>query len=383
MGVGKNRKVLLIENSSEDFISSRLPYATYLVKNGWDVYALVPKSEANSVIQKAGINVSFYSLNRKNKGVFQLLKLIPLYRQVIKKNEIDIIHSFRFQPNLINVLANFFNKRKLILHVTGLGIAFSRKSFRYIAQKYLSKIIFLFKLLRADRIIVQNLMDKKEICVFNIFSKKVSLILGSGVDINFFDPKKFSQKTSRTFYNIKDQTVIFVCVTRLIWEKGIKEMVDAFESLHCEDKECLLWIVGWPDLDNPRHVELNYIEKFAHSNVVKFVGKEEDVRMRLSAANFFLFPSYYREGIPRSLLEALSMGKPIITTDMPGCNLTVENGENGFLIEPYSSEAIRKTVLRCSQNDNFKAFESKSRIKAELEFSNDVVYFQIMRSYES
>ena len=145
----------------------------------------------------------------------------------------------------------------------------------------------------------------------------------------------------------------------------------------------MLWIVGWPDLDNPRHVDLNYIEKFAHSNVVKFVGKEDDVRMRLSAANFFLFPSYYREGIPRSLLEALSMGKPIITTDMPGCNLTVENGENGFLIEPYSSEAIRKTVLRCSQNDNFKAFESKSRIKAELEFSNDVVYFQIMRSYES
>ena len=139
------KKILLIENFGFDFYSARLSYAKYLISLGYKVYALVPDDEYANKIEIEGIEVIRYDFSRKNKGIFQLLNLSVFFHKIFEDYGIDIVHSFRFQPNLLNIFSNIFSNRKVILHVTGLGLAFSNNGLKYLILKTLSQFIFLFK----------------------------------------------------------------------------------------------------------------------------------------------------------------------------------------------------------------------------------------------
>lgn len=373
-------KVLLIENSSADFLKARIPLYHFLQQKGFDVYALVPNDGFINQIQEQEVKVIEYTLNRRDKGIVQLIKLIFIYAKIIRTNNFDLIHSFRFQPNLINVLANFFNRRKLVLHITGLGIAFSNTSFLYRCLRLLSQLLFQVKLIRAQKVIVQNDDDAKDIWFHAIWKRKLVLIPGSGVNTNVFDTNRFDREKLRQNAHLTDE-VICICVTRLIWEKGIVEMVDAFKEMVIANPRLKLWIVGWSDTDNPRHVNEEYIESYRSDPTVHFMGRRNEVTSLLAMADIFVYPSYYREGIPRGILESLSMGLPVITTNMPGCNLTVNEGVNGFLIRPRSKEAIQKAVLTMLAESRFKKMGLHSRQLAENKFSESIVFSQIAELY--
>ena len=376
------KRILLIENFSSDFYKARLPLAKYLILKGWDVYALIPNDEYVELIKNNGIKVIGYDLNRKNKGIGQLVKLIRIYRTVIKEYNINIIHSFRFQPNLLNVLANFFNKRTVLLHVTGLGIAFSNFSFSYLILRFVSQLVFQVKLVRANKIIFQNDDDIKNILFARFYTNKVMVINGSGVNTSEFRKELFDRASLRKRMRISDNDKIFICVTRLIWEKGIDELTSAFKNLEEPyRRNTRLLIVGWPDKHNPRHVDDAYIDRFKNSDVISFLGKREDIPELLAISDVFIYPSYYREGIPRGILEALSMGLPIITTDMPGCKLTVAQEKNGYLISPKSSEAISNTVIKILKNNRLTEMGYESRTMAIDYFSNTVIFSEIENLY--
>ncbi len=373
-------KILLIENGGRDFYLSRLSYAHFLIEKGFKVYALIPQDEYVEKIRENGIEVISYPFDRKNKGVFQILKLIFLYRKTIRKNDIDIIHSFRFQPNLINVFSSLFTKRQVVLHITGLGITFSVKSFKYRILKWISKVLYFFQFIRANTIIVQNPDDANDFIGKNLFKHKTHLIKGSGVNTTLFCPLPNKPiRNSAAVNRIK-----FICVTRLLWEKGIKELTEAFLQLPEEiaDK-AELSVVGWPDPDNPRKVTDSFIESFNGHKTIHFPGKSENVAALLQQSDVFIYPSYYREGVPRSVLEAMAVGLPIITTDIPGCNLTTINGFNGFLIQPNSSKAIKDAVIEIVSNPQLiESMGTNSRAKAIEEFSDAVIFDEILALYK-
>ncbi|WP_026751224.1 glycosyltransferase family 4 protein [Sediminibacterium sp. C3] len=375
------KRVLLIENFSSDFFKARLPLAKFLQKQGYEVFALVPNDGYLENIKDAGIHVIGYDLDRKNKGIRQIIRLTKIYKIVAEENSIDIVHSFRFQPNLLNVLANFFNRRRVVLHVTGLGIAFSNFSVYYLALRFISQLIFQLKLIRANALIVQNEDDKTELWFSGYWEKKIYLINGSGVNTSIFDQSLYDRKSLRKEFGISEQDFIFICVTRLILEKGIVEMTTAFQQLNDLNPNIKLWIVGWADIDNPRHVQESYIEKYKNSPAVKFLGRKDNVKELLAAVDGFIYPSYYREGIPRGILEALSMGLPILTTDTPGCKTTVREDQNGYLFKPRSSEEIKKHVLKLISNPKLKAFGLQSRAMANSKFSETIIFSQIEMLY--
>lgn len=376
------KRVLIIENCSADFYKARMPFVRFLKKLGWNVSALVPSGEYVKLIREEDIEVYEYNLDRNNKGLKQVIKLVKIYNGIIEKNQIDVVHSFRFQPNLINILANLFNKKKVILHITGLGIAFSNNSFRFLLYQFLSQLVFQLKLLRADRVIVQNQDDAKDIWFEYIWRKKFKLILGSGIDTYFFDRNAFNKVALRQQLNISSSDFIFICVTRLIWEKGINELVLSFKNINKTHSNTKLLIVGWSDYDNPRHISQEFINEWNGKYNIIFLGRKENIIELLAASDVFVYPSMYREGIPRGILEALSMGLPVITSDTPGCNLTVENGENGFLIKPGSISELTNVMYKILESD-LKRMSSKSRTIAEEKFSNPLIFTQIEKIYHN
>jgi glycosyltransferase involved in cell wall biosynthesis len=374
-------KVLLIENYASDFYGARLPLAKSLVSKGWDVYAMIPSgSEYVSMIQQQGIQVIQYDLDRKNKGFSQLYQLLKTYRRIIKEHDFKIVHSFRFQPNLINALSGIGKKHRKVLHITGLGIAFSNPSIKYRVLKFISQIVFLIKLYLADLVIVQNPNDIDDIWASNPFKRKIRLIYGSGIDVHKYSSNSFERKNIRRDLGIHEEQKLFICVTRLIWEKGLKELVDAFTLVNAGNKNFILYIVGWSDYDNPRHVTDQFINSVTKESGINFLGKRTDIPQLLAASDIFIFPSYYREGIPRSLLEALSMGLPIITTDMPGCKMTVANEVNGLIIQPRSVEEIINAVNKILHL-NILEMGKRSRELAIEEFQDKIIFQKILDIY--
>ncbi len=373
-------KILLVENSASDFYKSRLPFAIFLKSNNWDVYAMIPaESEFTDLISKNGINVIEYKLLRNNKSIFQIFKLVKYFRNTIKKHEFSIVHSFRFQPNLITSLAGFNLNCKKIIHITGLGIAFSNNSLKYQYLKYISQILFIIKFLLVDNIIVQNPDDVLDIWFSKYVKSKIKIIFGSGVDTQKFNPDNYNRKLIRKNLGYNEDHQIFICVTRLIWEKGIRELIDAFKMQ--SNSDVVLFIVGWSDKDNPEHIPEKYISTFSNSKSIKFLGKRNDICELLVAADCFIYPSYYREGIPRSILEALAIGLPIITTDTPGCKIAVDSNKNGILIKPKSTTEIKEAVNKIRFYD-LERLGHESREYAVNTFSNTIIFNQIKNLYK-
>lgn len=377
----KKNKILLIENFASDFYGARLPFAKYLLKKGYDVYAMIPEDKTySSLIQLEGIYVLEYQFNRKNKGLFQLYYLIQKYKKIVTENDFQIVHSFRFQPNLLNALVGIGKKYQKIIHITGLGIVFSNNSFKYIILRFISQFIFFIKFVFINKVIFQNTDDINDIWASRFFKQKIKLIYGSGVDTKKYSSAIYDKNIIRASLGVSEEKKIFICITRLIWEKGIYELVEAFKKLHLENTNILLYIVGWSDFDNPRHVSNDFISSITSNTGITFLGKRTDIPELLAASDVFILPSYYREGVPRSLLEALSMGLPIITTDMPGCRLTVNNNLNGILIQPKSVSEIESSVNKIL-NKNFIEMRHESCKLSELLFTDKIVYNNIINTY--
>lgn len=374
-------RILLVENSGLDFYTSRLTYALYLQARQYKVSVLIPDDGYSEKIREAGLEVFTYPVSKSRNWIGGIMKILAGYQSILRSHHFDVVHSYRFFPNLFNIITSGFSSRKVILHVTGLGIVYAGTALKYKVYKVFSNLLYFLMIRLADHVIVQNPDDQKHLSFTSSLGKKIQLIKGSGVNTDLFSFDPTLRQMIRAKAGFTDDQVLFFCITRLIWEKGIKEMVDAFRSLESIFPKIKLIIIGDPDLSNPGHVSLAYMEAENYGNV-HFWGRRTKVHELLSAADVFIFPSYYREGIPRGLLEALSSGLPIITTRMPGCDLTVIGNSNGFLIEPRSSSAIEDAIRQImSQKDTFKKMGAVSRELAINEFSEEKIFAAIMQVY--
>jgi glycosyltransferase involved in cell wall biosynthesis len=374
--------ILLVENSGLDFYTSRLTYAHYLQNKQYQVSVLIPDDGYAEKISTTGLKVFTYQVSKSRNWIGGIMKLLTGYRSILGSHRFDVVHSYRFFPNLFNVITSGFSSRQVVLHVTGLGIVYAGKAFKYRLYKIFSSLLYFLMIRLADHVIVQNPDDQKQLSFTSLLGRKIQLIKGSGVNTQLFSFDAALRQAIRKKAGFSEDQVLFFCITRLIWEKGIREMVDAFRSVVSDFPQVKLIIVGDPDLSNPAHVSPAYMATENHGNVL-FWGKQSNVHELLSVADVFIFPSYYREGIPRGLLEALSSGLPIITTRMPGCDLTVVENGNGILIEPRSAAAIAQAIRQLmSQQSEFKKMGMMSRELALTNFSEEKIFAAIKEVYE-
>ena len=289
------------------------------------------------------------------KDALLLMELVRKY----KKIKPDIILHFTNKPNIYGGIASWITGVKSIAVVTGLGYAFINKGFVRAVMTWLYKLSARFH----SKFIFENIEDRELFQDLGIVSKEKAIsVKGCGVNIDYFHPYPNGQ--------VKEKT-IFTFIGRLLYDKGIREFVEAARQIKANRQEVAFWVVGELDTENPATVDKDDLVRWVEEDVVYYHGFVKDVRNIIAGSDCIVLPSY-REAIPRTITEGMSMSKPVITTDTAGCREAVDEGVNGYLVEIRNVEALKKSFedfLSLTYNER-ENMGKAGRSKAEFEFDD-------------
>lgn len=371
------KKILYLVADDRYFCSHRLPLALAAQQEGYEVSVATPAKGDHDQIQNAGLD--FYPLSfdrgglnpwREGKTLWQIFKL---YRQLCP----DIVHLVALKPVLYGTIIGLVTGvPSIIAAVAGLGAIFSQTGSSQASSKahWLQKPIkFVLRwLLRWSpvQVIVQNPEDAQ--MIQSLDSRiQVSLILGAGVNTSLFQPLPEPPAP-----------LVVVHVSRLLWTKGVGEFVEAARLLKAQGHNFLFRLVGEPDLENPDAVALSVLQAWHKEGIIEWLGYQKDIPKLYQQSHIAVMASYYREGIPKSLLEAASCGKPIITCDMPGCRIIVKEGVNGYVIPPQNAQVLAEKILDLALNpDRRLAFGRASRDLVMQHFNEELICKQTLQIY--
>lgn len=360
-----DKTICVISNTARSIYNFRLNLMRKLKNQNYEIIALAPYDRYAEKVRTEFQFINIRYLNRSGMNPFVDLILFFQFFKYLRKIKPAIVLNFTIKPNIYSSFACMILKIKYICSVTGLGYIFHKRSFISFLVKQMFKTVFKY----SKKVICQNNDDRKQLIDENIVDKNNIIITpGSGVDLNKFYNENICK--SDNGYDIK-----FIMVCRLIREKGILEYVEASKIIQKESEGVKFFLMGPFDPDNPSFISESEIKLWHDKGYIEYLGETDDIKEYLNKADVVVLPSYYREGIPRILLEALSMGKPIITSDSIGCRETVDDKKNGYLIPIKNIQALVdafRKMINLSQEE-YKEMGIYSREKACKEFDENIV----------
>ena len=349
-------RILIIENGYRDLVSSRFPLGDFFENKGHFVRYACPKVPDNSDVYDLNINRSKFS-------PLLLLSSLMKLKKIEKDQKIDTVLSFRLTSNILNYFSSFFGlKKNRVAIITGLGYSFVYKKIKY---RILKKIISSFYRLAEQRlsVVAQNKDD-----LVDLHLKNGQVILGSGV-------KQPDVKNSLLNESSKDLNLLFV--GRLLKSKGINDAINVFQEVQKHNRNIRLIIAGDIDMDNPDSISKEDLLRIKNIKGVEYLSYVENMKKIYSKCNILLFPSFYREGVPRVIIEALSYGLTIITKDMPGCRETISN--NGVLLKKNYVKDASNYINLISINDIINNKKESIKIFNE-KFSSKVIFPKYLKT---
>lgn len=363
-----DKKILLIASLAESLIHFRGDFMAALVKQGYTVFAAAPdiSSEVLDDLKELKVNPIALDLDRTGLNPLNDLRLVLQLKRIISEYEIDLVFPYTIKPVVYGSMAARMVGVPVISLITGLGFTFSGASRKAKFLQQITKRLYRFALRSNKLVIFQNEDDLQLFKKSNILAKdqRTSIVNGSGVNLNRYP---FRIKKANTA-NIK-----FVIVARLIREKGIQLFMDSATALKAHFTNAEFHVIGG-QADPPSGINVNVLKELDDANIIVFHGIKDNVPEFLKEMDVFVLPTFYREGVPRSILEALSVGMPVITTDMPGCKETVIPKKNGFLIPPNSLDPLLDACRYFLENPTaLEEMGKQSRLLAERKFDVDII----------
>ena len=349
-----------------------------------DLYASETPGKYARLINNIGATHIPIKMGRFMSPVSDLRLLISLYK-VFRSNKFDIVHNFTIKPNIYgSIAARIARINKVYNSVTGLGFVYSNKtSLKLRAVKPLIEKLYRLSCKLSDRVWFQNKEDLDLFVETNMIDKQKALVVrGSGVNLSEFSESSLDvDKVSRLkdkFGFASHTKFVIMAVARVIWSKGVKEFIEASERLKRDHPSIRFILVGPIEKDSPLSVSEAYLRTKEESGNFHWLGFRSDIREILALSDLVVLPSFYREGVPRVLLEAMALGKPIVTTDNVGCREVVDDAKNGYLIPVRDSRAL-SDAIELLLNDDIKreSFGKYSRMKVEKEFDEKKVVEQL------
>lgn len=334
----------------------RLPVMQELVKQGHTVYAICPTGEISDQFTKEGVIHISYEIERSSLNPLKEIRSIRNIYNAITPLNLDILHTFTAKPNIYGTIAGRLAKVPRIINlVEGLGSFYLENDLKSRIVRKLIETLYrqTFKLVNTVMFVNQD--DPAYLIRKNIIPpSKVFTIKGVGIDTKDWAPIP------------KEDTWIRVTmIGRALKHKGTLEFIEAASKLSDTYPDVSFQFVGAPDEGNSSSMSEEFMRA---QTAIHYLGHQNNIRHILSQSDIFVLPSY-REGLPRTTMEAMSMGLPIITTDVVGCRETVENGVNGFIIPPKDSLALAEAIEHLLKDENLrKKMGKESRLKAVREF---------------
>lgn len=361
-----SRKLLYLVAVDQYFCSHRLPLAEEAIKQGYEVHLATVVTSYREKIENAGIHIwPLLHLKRGHASIFEDLKGVYEISKLMATIHPDIIHAVAMKPVLFGSIAAQFRKiPRQIYALGGLGYLFTSKTFKAKLIRPIVKMFWkLFLRGKGKTLILQNMDDYNLFIDQNILRKdNLTLIAGSGVDLDQFKPKEHDNKVP-----------IITLMARLLWDKGVGETVQACQILHDKGLSFKLLLCGNPDMENPTAIPIDTLNHWNALSFVEWKGHVDNVSKIYQDSDIAVLPSY-REGLPKSLIEAAASGLPIVTTDTSGCRDVIVPGETGFLV-PVKSIGLLADALAKYINDPVlrKKHGKAGRRFCEKNFSIDYV----------
>ena len=362
-------KILLSANTSKEIIA-RKKLLKRLLKLGYSLYAICNLNKKDDSLLK-DLNVEVFSVkfNPRAKNPLSDIKLFLTYKKLFKKISPDVVLSYNIKPNIYGAASSKALGMNIIANITGLGKIFDRDSLiqKLVCMLYRNAFnfekCFVFFQNNDDR----NLFLNKKIIKTE---ERTDILPGSGVDLDFFNPSLI-KKSSKT-----NGCIEFSFLGRLMISKGIRLFIEAANIISKKYGSCIFNIAGSYIERDIDFIQKEELEKATQNKAIVYYGQVDDVRSFLvEHTDCVVFPSYYREGVPRVLLEATSMGKPLIASDSVGTREPCRDGENGFLVKTKDvNDLVKKMIAFLTLDEKAKEkMGIASRSIAEKYFSDEIV----------
>jgi len=363
-------KIAIVINTAWNIYNFRIGLIDFLESKGMEVVTIAPEDDFS---KKLAERVSYYPIYMDQKGTNPFSDLLLIFRlyNLYKKVSPDCILHYTIKPNIYGTLAATMLGIPCINNVSGLGTVFLHNSLATRLAKLLYKISFKF----PRKVFFQNQEDRS-LFVNNKMVKlaNTDVLPGSGINLQTFRFEKLPDSYPFTF----------LVIARLLYDKGILEFAQAAEVLKQKYTNTAFLLVGMLDGNPKLGVPKSLIDSWCDAGVLQYLGFSSDVKKLISKAHCVVLPSY-REGTPRSLLEAAAMGRPIVTTNVPGCKEVVIDGYNGFLCQAGCAKdlaAKMEAMLQLAPSE-LNAMGQNSRELVENKFSEQLVldkYFEVLNT---
>jgi glycosyltransferase involved in cell wall biosynthesis len=367
-------KFLLIAGLAESVLNFRGALVEALQARGFEVHVSIPSMPDPAVanpcrpaLEAAGLVVHEIDMQRTGTSLLADLRTLAQLRSMMARIKPDYVLGYTVKPVIYGMLAAWLARvpRRFAL-ITGLGYAFQGGAERRLLQS-IAQTLYSLALKRATVVFFQNDDDRRLFVERRIVPPhgRTCVVNGSGVKLEDFRVAP-----------LPEGPPVFLLIARLLGDKGVREYVEAARAMRRRAPSLRFQMVGWID-SNPDAVKQEELDGWIAEGCIEYLGRLSDVRPAIAASSVYVLPSY-REGTPRTVLEAMAMGRPIVTTDAPGCRQTVAEADNGFLVPVKSASALERAMWKFVAEPGLAArMGQRSRALAEEKYDvhkvNDVM----------
>lgn len=355
-------KIVMTVNAAWNIWNFRLPLLTALLGEGHEVIVLAPRDEAARKLEALGCRVVHLEMDVKGLNPAQDARLWWRLRRHFRQIRPDVILSFTIKNNLFGALAAKGLGIPFVPNVTGLGTAFlSGRLLEWVAT-----LLYRRAFAGLPAVFFQNEDDRDLFLTRGLVAQgQARLLPGSGIDLERFQAVPCPESGEGT---------VFLLIARLLRDKGIVEYASAARRVKATHPQARFQLLGALDAQNRSAIDPATVEGWVEEGAIEYLGTVEDVQPVIAGAHCVVLPSY-REGAPRTLIEAAALGRPLIATDVPGCRAVVDHGVTGFLCEVRSGDSLAEACLRFLDLDaaTRAGMGRAARLKMEREFDQKIV----------
>lgn len=357
------KRILFSSNVAWNLVNYRGGPIRRLLAEGHTVIAVAPEDRHAQTLVDWGCTYVPLKMNSSGLSPKDDLALANRLRHIFRAQRPDIVFSFTIKNNIWGAFAARLANVPFIPNVSGLGTAFQNKGW----LRSLVTTLYRLSFRHVPLVFFQNADDEALFCKLGIVpADRVVRLPGSGIDLSRF---------AQTPLPGAGDSMTFLVIARMLWDKGIGEFVEAAQQVRARYPGCRFQLLGFLDVDNRTAIGAEQMRVWEEQGAISYLGTSDDVRVQIAEADCIVLPTGYGEGTPRTLLEASAMGRPIITTNVPGCREVLHEGENGFACVPGESATLADAMVRMVELGSVgrARLAAGARRIAEAEYSEERV----------